>query len=154
MHQFTPNKHLVTTSFWHSFPYDEFWNNSQYPNLDYVDSHCCYKQIGQTETIRIDYQGSQLHPTLFVPNDFYDTANINYKASQIYGTLGQYGVRTKPVVRGEFGFFTNDANIPDSTFYSADTQAIWLHNYIWGQINAGGAYDAGYWYPNFHIYSP
>ena len=34
-----PNQHLVTTSFWHSFPMDEFWANPAYPDLDYADLH-------------------------------------------------------------------------------------------------------------------
>ncbi|MCP4537115.1 MAG: hypothetical protein GY832_08200, partial [Chloroflexi bacterium] len=39
IHENDPNRHLVTTSFWHSFPMDEFWANPTYPDLDYVDLH-------------------------------------------------------------------------------------------------------------------
>ena len=34
-----PNAHMVTTSFWHSFPAVQFWMNSKYPNVDYADVH-------------------------------------------------------------------------------------------------------------------
>ena len=40
-----PDRHLVTTSFWHSFPgYSTqtdygFWGNPEYPNVDYADVH-------------------------------------------------------------------------------------------------------------------
>lgn len=39
MHQNEPSRHLVTTSFWHSFPVGEFWGNSRYPDVDYADLH-------------------------------------------------------------------------------------------------------------------
>jgi len=44
MHQHDPHQHLVTTSFWHSFPQIEFWANPQYSGVDYADIHeyaCC-----------------------------------------------------------------------------------------------------------------
>lgn len=34
-----PSKHMVTTSFWHSFPNAEFWSNPNYNALDYADIH-------------------------------------------------------------------------------------------------------------------
>lgn len=34
-----PNHHLVTTSFWHSFPTREFWTNTNYPDIGYADWH-------------------------------------------------------------------------------------------------------------------
>ena len=34
-----PSRHMVTTSFWHSFPNAEFWSNLSYPNIDYADLH-------------------------------------------------------------------------------------------------------------------
>ncbi len=39
MHALDPNRHMVTTSFWGSFPNAEFWSNPQYPNVDYADLH-------------------------------------------------------------------------------------------------------------------
>jgi hypothetical protein len=37
--QHDPSRHLVTTSFWHSFPGAEFWSNPRYSALDYADIH-------------------------------------------------------------------------------------------------------------------
>lgn len=38
-HMHAADPHMVTTSFWASFPMDEFWANSAYPDLDYADLH-------------------------------------------------------------------------------------------------------------------
>jgi len=34
-----PSQHMVTTSFWHSFPNIEFWSNPAYSAIDYADLH-------------------------------------------------------------------------------------------------------------------
>ena len=39
VHANDPARHLVTTSFWHSFPGNEFWANAKYPDVDYADLH-------------------------------------------------------------------------------------------------------------------
>ena len=44
MHAHDPQRHLVTTSNWHSFPVVEFWGNPAYSHVDYADVHayaCC-----------------------------------------------------------------------------------------------------------------
>jgi hypothetical protein len=38
-HQNDPSLHMVTTSFWHSFPNLEFWSNPAYTDVDYADLH-------------------------------------------------------------------------------------------------------------------
>jgi hypothetical protein len=38
-HQNDPSHHMVTTSFWSSFPNQEFWSNPLYPDVDYADLH-------------------------------------------------------------------------------------------------------------------
>ncbi len=38
-HQNDPSHHMVTTSFWSSFPNMEFWSNPLYADIDYVDLH-------------------------------------------------------------------------------------------------------------------
>jgi hypothetical protein len=38
-HANDPSHHMVTTSFWHSFPNKEFWSNPQYAQMDYADLH-------------------------------------------------------------------------------------------------------------------
>src|SRR4030095_13868339 len=39
IHEHDPSQHMVTTSFWHSFPNTEFWSNPKYDALDYADVH-------------------------------------------------------------------------------------------------------------------
>jgi len=39
VHEHDPNRHMVTTSNWHSFPLREFWGNLAYLDLDYTDLH-------------------------------------------------------------------------------------------------------------------
>ncbi|MFH1232171.1 MAG: hypothetical protein V1709_11825, partial [Planctomycetota bacterium] len=34
-----PNKHLVSTSLWHSYPTEEFWDNPAYPDVAFADWH-------------------------------------------------------------------------------------------------------------------
>lgn len=38
-HAHDPSRHLVTTSFWHTYPGAEFWENPRYPDVDYADLH-------------------------------------------------------------------------------------------------------------------
>ncbi len=38
-HKYDPSRHMVTTSFWHSFPNVEFWSNPAYADIDYADLH-------------------------------------------------------------------------------------------------------------------
>ncbi|MDW8101074.1 MAG: hypothetical protein RML36_16500, partial [Anaerolineae bacterium] len=50
-----PQRHLVTTSNWHSFPMFEFWANPKYDGVDYADIHeyaCCgNRYAGWAQTI-------------------------------------------------------------------------------------------------------
>jgi uncharacterized repeat protein (TIGR01451 family) len=50
----------------------------------------------------------------------------------------------KPLVRGEAGLDAQDysGELPE---LADDTEGVWLHNFVWGQINPGGMYDL-YWY--------
>jgi hypothetical protein len=131
MHQFSPNNHLVSTSTWSIVPASTFWGNSSYPNVDFMD----------------------IHP--YIPKDtdaleFYDTALATYNQSLWYGA-NQGGGAKKPTIRGETGL-TNSGTEPSTNDVLADTQGVWLHNFIWGGINPGGMLES-YWYANAHIYS-
>jgi outer membrane protein assembly factor BamB len=129
MHQFKPNNHLVSTSNWHSFPQEQFWANSDYPDVDFADVH------------------------QYIPENtpgFADTAQVTYDASVQYGAK-QAGGTGKPVMRGETGFVV-DGSGPATDKFKNDTNAIWLHNFIWGGINPGGLIES-YWYDTTHIYS-
>ena len=39
VHQNDPSRHMVTTSFWSSFPNKEFWSNPEYSDIDYANIH-------------------------------------------------------------------------------------------------------------------
>ena len=39
MDNHNPSQHMVTTSFWHSFPNNEFWSGAAYTAVDYADIH-------------------------------------------------------------------------------------------------------------------
>ncbi|CAG1023018.1 hypothetical protein MTYM_02148 [Methylococcales bacterium] len=126
-----PNDHLVTTSFWDSFPRDQFWANSKYPNLDYADYH-------------------QYIPRQTDATHFYDTALATFDTSMWLGAK-QSGGAGKPVMRGETGL-TENGTEPSTTAILADTTGVWLHNLVWGQINPGGLLES-YWYEASHIYT-
>lgn len=135
MRQFAPNNHLVTTSFWHSFPKDQFWANTSYPNVDFADVH-------------------QYVPKNTDPTHYFDTALSTIDASSSYGAK-EPGGAGKPVMRGEVGF-TGNGTEPGTSELLADTGGIWLHKLIWGGINPGGLIES-YWYsayePYGHIYT-
>ena len=128
MHQFKPNDHLVSTSFWHSFPKDRFWANPEYPNIDFADIH---------QYVLDDEWG------------FYDTALATYELSMKIGAR-QPGGTGKPTIRGEVGF-AERASGSATEFFEKDSYGVWLHNFIWGGINPGGLIES-LWYENQHIY--
>lgn len=129
MRQFQPNHHMVSTSNWHSFPRDPFWANAAYSNVDFADIH---QYIPESDA------------------GFTDAAQATYAASVQYGAK-QPGGAGKPVIRGETSFVVSGSG-PAAAELSEDTQGIWLHNFIWGGINAGGLIES-YWYENRHIYT-
>lgn len=73
----------------------------------------------------------------------YDAAWYTAAYSEVFGGESPVGARM-PLVRGETGLDTPDEQEwnPELT---QDTQGIWLHNAVWGQINAGGMYDLYWW---------
>jgi hypothetical protein len=129
MHQFKPNDHLVSTSNWVYFPGDRFWANPEYPHVDFADYH---RYIKEDDPL------------------FIDTAQATYETSMQIGA-GQPDGLDKPLIRGETGFVASDGGRPTDQFQD-DTNGIWLHNFIWGNINAGGMIES-YFYENIHIYS-
>jgi hypothetical protein len=129
-----PNDHLVTTSFWHSYPLENFWGNEAYPNLDYADIHR-YIYEGDDSWLRVDESWIQD----ITPEDFYDTAMFTNRLSLLVGAQQPYGA-AMPIMRGETGFIFNNT---DRFAQNADS-GLWLHNYIWGGINPGGLIES-YW---------
>lgn len=133
-----PNNHLVTTSTWHSFP--GYFDSANYPNIDYADIHqyvpnTFSSYISTFLSDKIRYYIQQIQPGL---------SNID---------LGNTTVSSisKPVIRGEVGF-TNVDTEPYNSAMDFDTSGIWLHDFIWGQLNGGGIMEQ-YWYTNQQISS-
>jgi hypothetical protein len=116
-----PNLHLVTTSFWYSFP-NQFWRSSDYPYVDYADVH----QYAQESNMQpLDY--------VYELSDFNDSALFSQKLSLYHGAKQPDGPG-KPVIRGETGWFFDGEDL----FAQNVTAGLWLHNFIWAGINSGG----------------
>jgi len=128
MHQFAPNQHLVSTSFWHSFPRDAFWANPAYPEVDFADIH------QYVDPSSPGYGDAAL-----------STLNLSLQVG-----AKQPGGAGKPVIRGETGFTTSGTE-PASDELLADRDGIWLHNLLWAGLNPGGLIES-YWYENYHLY--
>lgn len=116
-----PNMHLVTTSFWHSFP-NQFWGSSDYPHVDYADVHM-YAQESNVQPLDYVYELS----------DFDDSALFSQKLSMTHGAKQPDGPG-KPVIRGEVGWLFDGEDL----FAQNVTAGLWLHNFIWAGINSGG----------------
>ena len=122
-----PNLHLVTTSFWTGFP-NAFWSSAEYPYIDYADIH---HYMRESDTRPLDY--------LFETSDFYDAALLSEKLSMHHGAKQPDGPG-KPVMRGETGFLFDNWD----AFAENATGGVWLHNFIWAGVNAGGLIES-YW---------
>ncbi len=77
-----------------------------------------------------------------------DTAWLSAAYSQLWGASSPVGAR-KPLVRGETGV-NSQAFQNGLPALNQDRAGIWLHNFVWGQINSGGMYDLWWWGRN-HI---
>ncbi|MCC7369138.1 MAG: hypothetical protein IT306_11985 [Chloroflexi bacterium] len=142
------NRHPTTTSNWHSLPHS-FWDAA--PNVDYVDIHQ-YHQQGMTTETRIDMGGGAGTVVTALPADFYDTASLTQRISMQLGARQPFGL-DKPIIRGETGLYDPGMSTDNpTTQLSADSQGIWLHKFLWAQLNSGGLIDSGWWYDRDHIY--
>jgi len=80
----------------------------------------------------------------FDPTPFLeDPAWFNRAYGDLFGGHSPAGAR-KPVVRGETGLDSPERQDWDRDL-NKDARGVWLHNFIWGQINPGGMYDLLWW---------
>ena len=119
------NAHPVSTSFWHSFPREEFWAAAAYPNVSFADVH---QYIAESEPA------------------FADTALATLEMSAAVAGAG------KPVIRGETGFVGAHSGDPHRAILT-DRRGFWLHDFLWAGLNPGGLIES-YWYATPHIYNP
>lgn len=127
MHRWGANSHLVSTSFWHSFPKEQFWANPSAANVDFADIHL---YMDETDPL------------------FGDTAQMTQSLSLQIGALRPGGAG-KPVIRGEAGL-RSMARGEAHPLLLRDLGGVWLHNYLWAQLNPGGLIES-YWWVEPHI---
>ena len=125
-----PNDHLVTTSFWHSFPGTELWENPAYPNVDYADVHA---YISTSNVIDFSSPCSKAE----MENDF-AAFHLCHSQQLVGWNLG------KPIVRGETGFDYAD-NQTEQKDLQLDDQGIGLHNFIWSGMDEGALTEVYWW---------
>ncbi|MEN6532442.1 MAG: hypothetical protein ABFD89_02195 [Bryobacteraceae bacterium] len=138
-----PNRHMVTTSFWHSFPgYSRrtgtgFWGNPKYPNLDYADVHAYISTSAAPEPAKSAMES--------------DAAYYHLWHSKQYGS---WKLNT-PVIRGEAGMVPRQGSTNDfaGLGLQRDVRGIWYHNFLWASLDSGALYEI-YWYTVPHVYSP
>lgn len=100
--------------------------------------------IDDVELIAPDGRAAYLNGTFDLTSILSDTAHLSAALSQQIGGRALTGPR-KPVTRGEVA-------VGDETDYrgdaqhaqASDTQGVWLHTFVWAQINPGGLYEL-YW---------
>ncbi len=128
-----PNSHLVTTSFWHSFPATQFWMNPKYPNVDYADLHA------YISTSAVGIPGAELEKMQW------DSAYYHLGHSLALGDLNI----GKPIVRGEAGI-DEVGNQVEQPGLALDHNGVWLHNYIWSTLDPGALAELYWWMENIN----
>jgi hypothetical protein len=130
-----PNDHLVTTSFWDSFPGEQFWGNGDYPDVDYADVHA-YVSTGWLRNPAYESDAALYH--LDYSADV--RSNLDYYSSQ-------NGIPSKPILRGEAGidFLGEQREQPD---LALDKAGVWLHNYTWALLDPGAMMELYWWGEN------
>jgi hypothetical protein len=122
-----PNDHLVTTSFWTSFPVKAFWANPQYAHVDYADIHAYVS-------------------TSFAPRTEKDAMQWDAAYYHIWHSQAAAAARLgKPVVRGEAGLDSPDRPDDRALGIVRDRGGVWLHNFLWAGLDAGGLYEIYWW---------
>jgi len=129
-----PNDHLVTTSFWHSFPVQEFWANPEYQHVDYADIHA--------------YVSTSFAPAAEKDRMQWDAAYYHTWHSQA-AAAARIG---KPVVRGEAGLDLAGKQDERALGLQRDRSGVWLHNFLWAGLDAGALYEIYWW--RSHIAGP
>lgn len=144
VHTLDPNRHLVTTSFWHSFPVRDFWANPVYGEVDYADFHA------YVDTTWLE-PGDFADPTLMLRCGLdracyqaaltADSALYHLAHSAVVAASGV----NKPVIRGEGGLtLVGSAQEPDPDLMR-DVNGVWLHKLVLAQLDAGGLGEL-YWF--------
>jgi hypothetical protein len=154
-----PNDHLVSTSFWHSFPgYSRntgggFWGSPNYPNVDYADLHA-YNSTGNApcqEKYAMQFDAAYYH-------NWYSQQLASWRLGlpMVRGEAGLDGFVENP--NGNCTITALDGTIRTGSFsqsqnnlgISQDTGGVWVHNYTWAHADYGAMYDL-YWWVDQHM---
>ena len=122
-----PNAHLVTTSFWHSFPCTELWRNDAYRFLDYADLHA---YVSTSYAGLSERQAMQNDAALY---------HLWHSASTADCGAG------KPVIRGEAGLDSPNSQSPTVLGLHESQNRLWLHNFVWSTLDSGAMGEIYWW---------
>ncbi len=122
-----PDDHLVTTSFWHSFPAAAFWANAAYPHVDYADLHAYVSTSTASPAEKQQMQS--------------DTAFYHLWHSRLVAAA-RVG---KPVVRGEAGLDTPGRQDEQVLGVQRDRTGQWLHDFLWAGLDSGALHEVYWW---------
>ncbi len=131
-----PNAHIVSTSFWHSFPVENFWGNPAYPNIDFADVHA-YVSTGWLKDPLHEKDASAYH--------------IDYGRNvRTQLDTGSGGDATKPIIRGEAGIdYVNQQN--EQPDLERDNNGVWLHNMLWASLDGNAMIEEYWWTRNINM---
>jgi hypothetical protein len=130
-----PNAHMVSTSFWHSFPAGNFWANPDFQNIDYADVHA-YVSTGWLENPLYEEDACAYHID-------YGRDVRNRLDSQISNNI------TKPIIRGEAGIdYLNQQY--EQIELQRDANGVWLHNYLWASLDGNALIEEYWWTTNLN----
>lgn len=144
VHATDPNRHMVTTSFWHSFPVDEFWGHPAYPDIDYADFHA---YVDTTWLTPDDFSDRALSAGCGVDVDCFKRALVNDSALYhlTHSEAVEQAALPKPVVRGEGSLTLPGSQQVSDPDLMRDIHGVWLHKLLFAQLDAGGLQEL-YWY--------
>jgi hypothetical protein len=100
--------------------------------------------IDNVELIAPDGRHAYLNGVFDLTSVISDSAHLDAGLSLQIGGRAPTGPR-KPVTRGEVAIGSEDDYRGDDQHDQRnDTQGVWLHNFLWAQVNPGGLYEL-YW---------
>ena len=127
---------ILSNDNWYSFTIDFYNNDAGGGGWAWVDNIQLIAPDGQEVTLNGHFD--------LTPMNF-DAALYTASRSMRDSATGPLGAG-KPLVRGEAGLdYANRQE--EHADLADDTSGVWFHNFVWGQINAGGMYDL-YWWTN------
>ena len=143
MDSIDPQKHLATTSFWYCSPFTYCnWGNAgpgrTYSSIDYADAHAYVNSGGGNAQNTTSWLGT-IDPITGIDMGS-DTAI--YTSGHSLDVWNKKLAGNIPLVIGEAGVVYNGSTAGNN---DNDTSGIWLHHYLWSQLNPGGAYLIYWW---------